>query len=159
MKCQSFIMPILPIIRGPRRNDQWVLKSQICVGKLCFYGQLGPGLPPEKDYFKIGPVGVQLLSVKVSYLQYLWCFSPRRKEQWTPKAIFFGKLCFFGPWGSGLPPEKDCIKIGPLGEELSMFKVAQRSKIRGSVGNALTWAPSRSIYGLRSDFFGLYHKR
>ena len=55
-------------------------KCKVCVAKLCFFGQLGPGLPPEKDYFKIGPVGVQLLSVKVSYLQYLWCFGLRRKE-------------------------------------------------------------------------------
>ena len=36
--------------------------------------------------------------------------------------IFLAKLCFFGPWGSVLPPEEDCMKIGPLGVELSMFK-------------------------------------
>ena len=41
-------------------------KGKVCVAKWCFSGNLGSGLPPETDCLKIGPLGVELLSVKVS---------------------------------------------------------------------------------------------
>ena len=39
-------------IADPKRN--------ICVVKLCFSGHLGSGSPPEKDWLKIGSLGVEL---------------------------------------------------------------------------------------------------
>ena len=43
-----------------------VLEGKVCGVKLCFSGLLGSGLPPETDCLKIKPLGVELLSVKVS---------------------------------------------------------------------------------------------
>ena len=35
-------------------------KGKVCVAKLCFSGHLGSGSPPEKDWLKIGSLGVEL---------------------------------------------------------------------------------------------------
>ena len=40
-------------------------KGKVCVAKLCFSGHLGSGLPSETDCLNTGPLGVELLSVKV----------------------------------------------------------------------------------------------
>ena len=93
--------------------------GMVCVAKLCFSGHFGSGLPPEKDYLKIGQPGVELLSVKVSKRQNIQCFVCTAQGIADPKRnICVVKLCFSGHLGSGLPPEKDCLKIGSPGEEL-----------------------------------------
>ena len=91
----------------------------VCVAKLCFSGHFGSGLPPEKDYLKIGQPGVELLSVKVSKRQNIQCFVCTAQGIADPKRnICVVKLCFSGHLGSGSPPEKDWLKIGSLGVEL-----------------------------------------
>ena len=73
----------------------------------------------QKDYLKIGQPGVELLSVKVSKRQNIQCFVCTAQGIADPKAkVYVAKWCFSGNLGSGLPPEKDCLKIGSPGEEL-----------------------------------------
>ena len=55
-------------------------KGKVRLAKLCFSGSLGSGLPPAKDCLKIGRLGAELLSVKVSKRQYRHRFWSRRKE-------------------------------------------------------------------------------
>ena len=96
----------------------------VCVAKLCFSGHFGSGLPPEKDYLKIGQPGVELLSVKVSKRQNIQCFVCTAQGIADPKCnICVVKLCFSGHLGSGLPSETDCLNTGPLGVELLSVKV------------------------------------
>ena len=103
--------------------------NQICVGKLCFYGQLGPGLQPERDCFKIGPVEVQLLSAKVSYLQYLSCFGPRRRNSLPQKRDLLGQAVFFLVHGvQDYHQKKIAWRLDPLERSYQCLKLrsAQR---------------------------------
>ena len=84
IKYQSLILAIWSMIWCTTQGKADP-KSKICKAKLCSYGPLGSGLAPETDFLNIGPLGMELLSVKVSYRQFRPCFGWHKARNGGPQ--------------------------------------------------------------------------
>ena len=107
--------------------------GQTCGKRKSFFWSIGFLVTPRRKLHGVWSAGSGVINCQSHKTSIFSLFRSTVEGITEAKVIILlNRMYFSGPLGSWLPPEKDCMEFGPLGEELLVFKVGTSRNLTDS---------------------------